>query len=146
VPLPEHIEVIELTVLLATLLGEGRLRLRAAPLDLAYHDPCQTPRIEGRWHAPRRLLAGLTTLPLGEGFWREKRAANCGASGGLPWTQPALATTMAKAALADASANGRRLIVTDAPNCLAHLRRVAADGLEVRGLYEVLAERLEAKG
>jgi Fe-S oxidoreductase len=145
VPLPEQIEVIELTVLLSALLDEGRLRLRAAPLDLAYHDPCQTPRIEGRWHAPRRLLAGLTTLPLGEGFWREKRASNCGASGGLPWTQPVLAATMAKAALADAGASGGRLIVTDAPNCLAHLRAVARDGVEVRGLYEVLADRLEAR-
>ena len=144
-PLPEQVEVIELTALLSTLLDEGRLRLRAAALDLAYHDPCQTPRIEGRWLAPRRLLAGLTTLPLGEGFWREKRATNCGASGGLPWTQPALAAGLAKAALADASASGRRLIVTDAPDCLAHLRPVAGNGLEVRGLYELLAEQLDVE-
>ena len=83
-----QVEVIELTALLVTLLDEGRLRLRPEALDLAYHDPCQTPRIDGRWRAPRRLLAALTTLALREGFWREKRAANCGASGGLPWTQP----------------------------------------------------------
>jgi Fe-S oxidoreductase len=144
VPLPEDVEVVELTILLTRLLDEGRLKLRPAPIDLVYHDPCQTPRIDGRWRAPRRLLATVTTLPLREGFWREKRAANCGASGGLPWTQPSLAAAMARAALADAAASGASLFVTDAPNCLIHLR-ANADGqaMMVRGLYELLADRLD---
>jgi Fe-S oxidoreductase len=142
-PLPAGVEVVELTVLLASMLEEGRLRLRAAPLDLAYHDPCQTPRLEGRWRAPRRLLAAVTSQPLREGFWREQRAAPCGASGGLPWTQPRLAAQMAHAALADAANGGAPLIITDAPGCLAHLRVHAEAGVAVRGLYELLAERIE---
>ncbi len=108
VPLPAEVEVVELTVLLAQMLDEGRLRLRAAALDLAYHDPCQTPRLKERWHAPRRLLAAITSQPLREGFWHEQRAAPCGASGGLPWTQPQLAARMANAALADATRAPRR--------------------------------------
>lgn len=144
VPLPDDVEVIELTELLTHLLDEKQLQFRAAPLDLVYHDPCQTPRIDGRWRAPRRLLAAITTQPLGEGFWREKRAANCGASGGLPWTQPGLAAKMARTALADARNGNARLVVTDAPNCLTHLR-AHTSGLDVtvQGLYEVLAEHLE---
>jgi Fe-S oxidoreductase len=144
-PLPAGVEVVELTVLLANMVEEGRLRLRAAPLDLAYHDPCQTPRLEGRWRAPRRLLAAVTSQPLREGFWREQRAAPCGASGGLPWTQPGLAAQMARATLADAANGGARLIVTDAPGCLAHLRVHAEAGVEVRGLYELLVEHVEAR-
>ncbi len=97
VPLPAEVEVVELTVLLAQMLDEGRLRLGAAePLDLAYHDPCQTPRLKERWHAPRRLLAASHRSRCAEGFWREQRAAPCGASGGLPWTQPQLAARMAE--------------------------------------------------
>ncbi|MFL5804638.1 MAG: (Fe-S)-binding protein [Roseiflexaceae bacterium] len=142
-PLPASVEVIELTALLANMLDDGRLRLRAAPLDLAYHDPCQTPRLEGRWRAPRRLLAAITSQPPREGFWRERRAAPCGASGGLSWTEPWLATRMARAALADAANGGAPLIVTDAPGCLAQLRANAEPGMEVRGLYELLAERIE---
>jgi Fe-S oxidoreductase len=143
VPLPDSVEVVELTVLLATLLDAGRLKLRSSALDLAYHDPCQTPRIDGRWRAPRRLLAALTTQPLREGFWREQRAANCGASGGLPWTQPQLASSLARAALSDAAAAGTALVVTDAPECLVQLRaNLAGAGVEVRGLYELLAEAL----
>jgi Fe-S oxidoreductase len=142
-PLPAGVEVVELTVLLANLLDAGRLRLRPTALDLMYHDPCQTPRIEGRWRAPRRLLAASTTLPLREGFWRERRAANCGASGGLPWTQPQLAERLARAALAGAASGGAPLVVTDAPGCLAHLR-AAADGMMiVRGLYELLIEHVD---
>src|SRR6266511_3810179 len=145
VALPDEVEVIELTVLLARLLAEDRLTLRAAPIDLMYHDPCQAPRIDGRWRAPRRLLAAATSLPLREAFWHEQRAAPCGASGGLPWTQPRLANALALAALKDAASRGARLLVTDAPGCLAHLRAVAdGQGMLVRGLYEVLAEGLEA--
>jgi Fe-S oxidoreductase len=142
-PLPEQIEVIELTALLAERLDQGRLKLRRADLELAYHDPCQTPRVDGRWQAPRRLLAALTTRPLHEGFWRERRATPCGASGGLPWTQPGLAAGLARAALADATRGGAHLIVTDAPSCLAQLRASAGPGVEVGGLYELLSEHLE---
>jgi Fe-S oxidoreductase len=143
VPLPDDVEVVELTVLLATLLDEGRLKLRSTALDLVYHDPCQTPRLDGRWRAPRRLLSALTTQPLREGFWREQRAANCGASGGLPWTQPRLASDLARAALTDATASGASLVVTDAPGCLVQLRENAGPGVTVRGLYELLAESLD---
>ena len=65
-------------------------------------------------------------------------------SGGLPWTQPQLADRMARAALADAANGCVSLIVTEAPGCLAHLRANAGEGVEVRGLYELLAEHLEA--
>ncbi len=142
VALPERIAVVELTELLGAQLDERRLKFLQTDVQLAYHDACQTPRIDGRWRAPRRLLAALTTQPLHEGFWREKRATPCGASGGLPWTQPALAAGLARAALADATRAGARLIVTDAPACLAHLRAHAAPGVEVRGLYELLAEQM----
>jgi Fe-S oxidoreductase len=145
-PLPDEVEVIELTVLLARLLDEGRLKLGAALIDLVYHDPCQAPRIDGRWRAPRRLLTAATSLPLREAFWREQRAAPCGASGGLPWTQPRLASALAQAALKDVASCGARLLVTDAPGCLAHLRQAALPGIEVRGLYELLVEGLEARG
>jgi len=141
--LPAQVEVIELTELLASLLDEGRLKFLQTDVQLAYHDACQTPRIAAGARAPRRLLAALTIQPLHEGFWREKRATPCGASGGLPWTQPDLAAGLARAALADASRNGARLVVTSAPQCLTHLRGVAAEGQEVRGLYEMLAGQVE---
>ena len=140
VALPEGAAVIELTALLAEMLDSGRLRLRRGDGEFAYHDPCQTPRFAGRWAAPRRLLAALTERPIQEGFWREQRAASCGASGGLPLTQPRLAGDMARAALNDATRSGARAVVTEAPACLAHLRAHAPGGVAVLGLYELLAQ------
>jgi hypothetical protein len=61
----------------------------------------------------------------------------------LPWTQPELAAGLARAALADAGRHGARLIVTDAPQCLAHLRAHVAPGVDVRGLYELLVEQMQ---
>ncbi len=143
VALPERVEVIELTALLAAQLDAGRLTFRQTDLELAYHDACQTPRSAGHGREQRLLLGALTTQPLHEGFWREQRATPCGASGGLPWTQPALAAGLARAALADATRNGARLVVTDAPQCLAHLRAHAATDVEVKGMYELLAEQMK---
>jgi Fe-S oxidoreductase len=143
VALPERVEVIALTDLLAGLLAAGRLKFSPTDVQLAYHDACQTPRIAEHGRTPRQLLAALTPQPPHEGFWREQRAAPCGASGGLPWTQPDLAAGLARAALADAGRSGAHLIVTDAPQCLAHLRANAAAGVEVRGLYELLVEHLD---
>lgn len=138
VPLPRGVEVVELTVLLAERLDGGTLRLRPAECELAYHDACHTPRLAGRWHAPRRLLAALGRAPR-EGFWREHRATSCGASGGLPFTQPELARSMALAALADLPTG--TTVVTDAPGCLAHLRDNAGER-DVRGLYTLLEEHI----
>lgn len=143
-PLPDDVEVVELPALLAAALDGQRLRLRPVALDVAYYDPTHAPRFDGRWRAPRRLLAAATSLPLREGFWRERRANAAGDSGGLPWTQPELAARLARAALADAAASGATTVVTDSPETLAHLRE-HADGVQVKGLYEVLAEGLEAR-
>ena len=89
VALPEQVEVIELTALLAGLLDEGRLKFspdRSCSWRITM--PARRRGSMGAGRAPRRLLAALTTQPLHEGFWREQRATPCGASGGLPWTQP----------------------------------------------------------
>ena len=125
---PTQVEVIELTELLASLLDEGRLKFlpdrRAAGLSR------RVPDAAYRWggRAPRRLLAALTIQPLHEGFWREKRATPCGASGGLPWTQPRSRRQPGPRRAGRRERNGARLVVTDAPQCLAHLRGAAAPG------------------
>ncbi len=77
----------------------------------------------------------------------ECHAADTEASGGLLLTQPRLASDMARAALADATRGGARTVVTEAPGCLAHLRAHAGDDVEVKGLYELLAQHvLSAEG
>lgn len=140
VPLPEGLEIVELTALLVRLVDTGRLAFRPLTREAVYHDPAQAPRLEGRGSAPRRLLR-LIGMTLHETLWRERRAMSAGASGGLPWTQPVLAAQMARTVLNDAMCTGAAMLVTEAPETLAHLRTVT-DGFDVRGLYSLLAEQL----
>jgi Fe-S oxidoreductase len=140
---PAGVELVEVTAFLAEQLAAGRLALRSARLsDYTYFDPDQSVRRPGRWAAPRRLLAGLSDTPPTELFWRKERAAPCGASGGLLFTQPALAGQLAQARLAEAEARGINTIITDDPLALHHLRsQVDGSGkaIAIQGLFELLA-------
>lgn len=139
---PDHVHLLDGVTFLAGQLEAGQLAFR--PIDLgeyAFYDPDHTVRVPGRWSAPRRLLAALTATPPIELFWRQERAMPCGASGGLPFTQPALAAALAEARLAEAQARGVKTLITDDPQTLYHLQRYAKD-IAVKGLYELLAEQL----
>lgn len=141
---PEGVAITELSSLLADALQAGRLAF-ARPDDevsYAYHDASHGPRIGRDGVAPRALLAAA----LGDAgarrlFWREQRAHPTGATGGLEFTQPAIAATLAQACVTDAARAGASWLVADEPVDL-HQLRGQATGVEVVSLYELLANRL----
>jgi Fe-S oxidoreductase len=141
---PEGVELLEVTPYLAAQLEAGRLAFNPARLAAyTFYDPDQTVRVPGRWAAPRQLLAALSqTRPI-ELFWRQERAAPCGAGGGLPFTQPELSAKLAQARLTEAQERGVKTLISDDPQVLYHLRR-HADGnkIDIKGLFELLAEQL----
>jgi Fe-S oxidoreductase len=143
---PATVPVRDVTSLLAEALGDGRLRLQPPPgmtPPYAYHDPCHTPRLARDHAAPRALLAAALGAESARAlFWREGRAHPCGATGGLDFTHPDIAGALAAARVADARAAGAEWLITDDVACEAHLR-ASAGGLEVRGLYELLAQRVQ---
>ena len=140
---PEGVRVREVVDVLVDDVNTGALTLR--PTDAgtyAYVDPCHTARLGDRRPAPRALLAAVFgRAQARELFWREHRAHPCGSIGGLEFTQPAIAKQLTDARLADVTASGASWAVTDDPACLHHLR-TASTPMAVRGLYEVLAERV----
>lgn len=144
--LPTGVEPLELTPFLAGSLDGGGLGFRRGDDGpegaVAYVDPTHSVRVPERAAAPRRLLEAVTGTPPLELFWRGERAYPCGDLA-LQFTQPQLADALTQARLEDAHTVGARLVVTDGPGSLAHLERHAeAHGVRVRGLYELLAERL----
>ncbi len=139
---PEGVEVFELTALLAEAIEAGTLHFRSLDRALTYHDPAHTPRLPARTPAARKLIAALTTEPLREMFWRERRAAPGGAVGGLAFTHPELAARMSRERLAEAAATGADMLVTEDPAALAHFAAHANGTIKVEGLFELLAERL----
>ena len=147
---PADVAVQEVTAFLAaqvdagvlTLGGNGAQKGDGAALPYTYLDPTHTVRLEGRWEAPRRLLDAVMSGPRCEPFWRKERAHPAGATA-LQFTFPYVAMMLAAARLEDAKAAGARVVVTEAPGDLALLTPLAPRyGLQVRGLYELLADCL----
>jgi Fe-S oxidoreductase len=141
---PKNVDLQEVTTFLAEKVQSAQLSFRPIHLpDYTYYDPDHTVRVPGRWDAPRQLLAALTQSPPTELFWRKERAAPCGASGGLYFTQPELSAQLARTRLAEAQERGIRTLITDDPHSLFHLQHHALnDSVAVKGLFELLAEQL----
>jgi Fe-S oxidoreductase len=141
---PRRVEVREVVELLAGALATGDLHFRRAEgaVEYAYLDPTHTVRVDGRWTPPRRLLEAILAGPRRELFWRQERTHPTGATA-LQFSMPHLSMILASARLEDAQKTGARLIITEAAGDLALLSRLAPRfGLQLRGLYELLAEHL----
>lgn len=145
IPWPEEVALKELIPYLAEKMEAKHLSLareEEGPAT-AYVDPTHSVRVNSRYEAPRKLLSAVASSPTLELFWREDRAHPCG-NVALQFTQPHIADHLTFARLDDALQRGARRVVTEDPGCLVHLRRHAGRfGLEVRGLYELLAGNLD---
>ena len=154
---PAGVELVEMTAYLAQQVDGGALRLRPANVmprmaairtsptsPYAYVDPTLAVRVPGRHETPRRLLAAvLPEANRRELFWRCERAHPVGSTA-LQFTKPDIAQKLTEARLQDALNSGAQLLISEDPATLSHLARSASRyGLQVQGLYELLAEHLE---
>jgi Fe-S oxidoreductase len=141
---PQGVELQEVMSLLDEKYMAGVLKFKSSDdkRPYAYIDPTHSLRIPARHDAPRRLLAGVMSNAGRELFWRKERAHPCG-NGALQFTNPHISDHLTYARLADAQAAGARTIITEDPGCLSVLNRHAGRfGLQVQGLYELLADHL----
>ena len=138
---PADVEVVELVAILA---ADDSLSFTSDDADRAYAyvDPTHSVRLPERHDAPRALAGRVLAGEAKELFWRKERAHPVGSSA-LQFTQPDLANHLTWARLGDAKGVGADLVVTEDAGTLAqldaHARRF---GVEVRGLYELLADGL----
>jgi Fe-S oxidoreductase len=140
---PRQVRVTQIAEYLAPQVVQGQLKIRPLEMPAAtYHDPCHALALPDHAQAARQLVVALTGSAPREMLWREKRAAPCGATGGLEFTQPKLAAAMARKRLDGARDIGAAVVLTDDPHCVSHLAP-HADGLRVQNLIEVLAEQAE---
>jgi Fe-S oxidoreductase len=143
---PEEVELIELTTYLVHQLKAGTLVIKSSggEAPYAYVDPTHAVRVTAKardTHAARTLLGYATATPSQELFWRKDRAHPVGSTA-LQFTQPQLAERLTRARLEDARATGAQVLVCEDAGTLAHLAHFASDyGLQVKGLYELLAEK-----
>ena len=141
---PEGTTVQEVIPFLADNLAAGNLAFTrsADEMPYAYVDPTHAVRVGGRHDAPRQLLAAVMPDGGRELFWRRERAHPSG-NVALQYTNPHIANHLAYSRLGDALERGARLLITEDPAGRAFLLRHAPRfGLQVAGLYELLAENL----
>jgi Fe-S oxidoreductase len=141
---PEGVAVQEVMPFLAENLNAGNLSFKQSEdkTPYAYVDPTHAVRVDGRHDAPRRLLAEVMPTEGKELFWRRERAHPSG-NVALQYTKPHIANHLAYSRLGDALERGVRLLVTEDPAGRAFLNRHAPRfGLQVAGLYELLADNL----
>jgi Fe-S oxidoreductase len=144
---PAGVKLQEVTVLLAERLAAGELRLAAQragePRPYAFVDPAHTVRAPERIEAPRSLLAAVMPGPGIELFWRQERTHPAGSTS-LKFANPQLAEHLTYARLGDAVQSGARLLISEDPGTLHALAaRAPRFGVQVQGLYELLAESLK---
>lgn len=142
---PDDIELIEVTRFLRERLDAGALSFRstADTRPYAYVDPTHTVRVPTRHDDPRVLAAAVMPTEGRELFWRRDRAHPAGNTA-LQFTKPDIAEKLTRARLEDARDAGAKVVLCEDPGTLAHLVRYAGEyGLEVQGLYELLAAHLD---
>ena len=141
---PQHVELKEVSVVLAERLAAGDLafrRLEGAP-PYAYVDPAHSVRVTTRYDAPRQLMAAVLPGQGVELFWRRERTHPAGSTS-LKFANPELARHLTYARLGDAAQSGARLLISEDPGTLNALTAHSARfGVRVQGLYELLAEHL----
>jgi Fe-S oxidoreductase len=141
---PKGIEIREVLSLLEEKSADGKLDLK--PSDdqrpYSYIDPTHSLRVPARHAAPRHLLTRILPGAGRELFWRKERSHPAG-NGALQFTSPHISAHLTYSRLADAQQAGARVIISEDPGCLSHLQRHADRfGLQVQGLYELLAGQL----
>ncbi len=113
-------------------------------LRVAYHDSCQSLRQLGLRSEPRRVLelAGYQAVDIPD-------IANCcGFGGTFSFDWPQVADRLAQWKLDAIARTGCRVVVSDNPGCLVHIRSAARRrslDLRVAHALELVAERLSAE-
>ncbi len=140
---PADVEIVDVVSFLDSKLSAGNLKLNRIDMGLpeAYIDPTHAILVPERAEAPRRLLGAVLPTPPLELFWRKDRAHPAG-DGALQFVNPAISTKLTNARFEDAKSVGAQGVITEDPATLHQLNK-ASNGLPVKGLYELLADRLE---
>lgn len=143
ISVPEEVELIDVVELLDGKHTSGDLGFNRIEMGLpyAYVDPTHAVRTPGRLEAPRRLLNAVLPTPVIELFWRKERAHPAG-DGVLQFMQPALSQKLSEARNEDATQAGAQGMITEDSATLYQLNQLSPSGLPVKGLYELLADRI----
>ena len=131
----EGLDVVHISQLLDQLIGEGRINLTKADLNVTYHDSCHLGRHCNVFDEPRNVIGSVANIVEMENSHDDSLC--CGAGGGVKSAYPEIAGQMAKSRIAQAKETGCETLVTACPFCKLNLEN---DELEVMDLTEFLVK------
>jgi Fe-S oxidoreductase len=125
----------------AARLAPGALARPGARLaPVTYHNFCQSANVLGIQDAPRRLIRQVLGRELRE---LPEASVCCGFGGSTSVRYPEVAARILARKLENVQQTGARILVTDNPGCILHLRGgIDAAGLPIQVLH--LAELMAA--
>ena len=143
-----NVPVEHYTTVIARLLAEQQLPLRAERFDFTYHDSCYMGRYMDTFAEPRSILAAAGGQ-LAEMARSGYESFCCGAGGGRILAEEKLGRRINVERVQMAQATGAPLLISNCPFCLTMFEDGIKTGdcegkLQVRDLAEIVAERLTA--
>jgi Fe-S oxidoreductase len=133
-----HSEYIQELISMGRLTSNGVKALEKVTL----HDPCYLGRQNGIVDAPRESL-GLVSIDIQEMPRNESRSFCCGAGGAQFWKEEEEGQERVSAQrIAEAEATGAEVLAVGCPFCMIMLSDASQNGMEVRDVAEIVAERV----
>jgi len=140
-----HYEVVHHTQLIARLIAQGRIRVRADLERVMYHDPCYLGRHNGEFDAPRAIIRRLARDAPLEFDLRRERAMCCGAGGARMWIDETIGRRINVTRVEQALPQAPDVIATACPYCAVMM----SDGVKAldrpiatRDIAELVADAL----
>ncbi len=138
-------KVLHYTEVLASLIKKKKIKLKALPATITYHDPCYLGRHQQIYSAPREVLNAIPKACLVEMRRHGPDAFCCGGGGGNFFTD-ILGTapdSASRVRVREALETGAGIIAVACPNCAKMLTDAVKmenleDKLEVLGIAEIL--------
>ncbi len=142
-------EVIHHTQLIAELLRENRLEIKAGGGVITYHDPCYLGRYNDIYKPPRQILNSIPGTELVEMAEKKRRSFCCGGGGGRMWLEENIGSRISELRIDQAVETKAQTVATACPFCL----QMFDDAIKARGceasikamdIAELVTEAIEA--
>jgi len=115
---PAEFEMFHASQFLGRLIQEGRLPLKALPLKVTYHDPCDLGRGTREFEAPRRIIRAIPGVELVELPRSRENCQCCGGGGNLEMIDAELAEKIARAKIEEVLSTGAQAVITSCQQCV----------------------------
>jgi heterodisulfide reductase subunit D len=124
---PPGIEIEHATTFLYTLIKENRVPMKALPLTVTYHDPCDLGRGATVYEAPREIIRAIPGVTLVELEHHREHCRCCGGGGNLEMIDPKLSAEIARIKMEEILSTGAQAVVSACQQCVrtlkAHVRK-----------------------